>query len=179
MQCSGDGIEADSWSFCLLLNCFILHLVEQSDRACLDVEVRAGQGHMAQSGEGEEREGEGPPDMCHSKTLLPLQTCILTTSNVNMHLFIYSSKNVFVHQCSAVRHDGKITMIAITNRMGKGTDKLCKSNCFDLSKSHDVESLAANYTLQEANCVTFHSWSRQLVYTVISAISAILSMSAF
>ena len=76
--------------------------MEQSDRACLDVEVRAGQGHMAQSGEGEEREGEGPPDMCHSKTLLPLQTCILTTSNVNMHLFIYSSKKVFVDQCSAV-----------------------------------------------------------------------------
>ena len=86
-QCSVDGIEADSWPFCLLLNCFILHLVEQSDRACLDVEVRAGQGHMAQSGEG-----EGPPDMCHSKTLLLLQTCILTTSNVNTHLFIYSSK---------------------------------------------------------------------------------------
>ena len=21
-QCSGDGIEADSWPFCLLLNCF-------------------------------------------------------------------------------------------------------------------------------------------------------------
>ena len=105
-QCSGDGNEAGSWSFCLLLNCFILHLVEQSDRACLDVEVRAGQGHMAQSGEGE---GEGPPDMCHSKTLLPLQTCILTTSNVNMHLFIYSPKKVFVNQqCSAVRHDGKI-----------------------------------------------------------------------
>ena len=106
-QCSGDGIEADSCPFCLLLNCFILHLVEQSDRACLDVEVRAGQGHMAQSGEGE-GEGEGPPDMCHSKTLLPLQTCILTTSNVNMHLFIYSSKKVFVNRCNEVRHDGKI-----------------------------------------------------------------------
>ena len=85
--------------------------MEQSDRACLDVEVREGQGHMAQSGEGEEKgegEGEGPPDMCHSKTLLPLQTCILTTSNVNMHLFIYSSKKVFVNRCNEVRHDGKI-----------------------------------------------------------------------
>ena len=47
--------------------------------------------------------------------------------------------------------------------MGKGTEKLCKFYCFDLSKSHDVESLAVNYTLQEANCVTFLSWIRQLV----------------
>ena len=93
--------------------------MEQSDRACLDVEVRAGQGHMAESGEGEgeEREGEeeGPPDMCHSKTLLPLQTCILTTSNVNMHLFIYSSKKVFVNQCSAVRH-GCIDLMVSDNK---------------------------------------------------------------
>ena len=33
--------------------------MEQSDRACLDVEVRAGQGHMAQSREGGRRGGGG------------------------------------------------------------------------------------------------------------------------
>ena len=79
---------------------------------------------------------------------------------------IYSSihqKKVFVNRCNAVRHDGKIWWLAITDRMGKGTEKLCKFYCFRLSKLYDAAGglLAVNYNLQEAICVPFPiSWVR-------------------